>query len=93
METSKQPACHHLHPLISEVLAALKKQTNEWLESGHIVPLASPYDHPVLFTENKVRGGLCLYVDYCLGTLFFFPLNANTLTDAWPLPYIDDLLS
>ena len=35
---------------------------------------------------SKGGGGLCLCVDYS-------SLNANTVTDAWPLPCIDDLLS
>ena len=50
------------------------------------VPSASLYGHPVLFAEKKGGGGLRLCVDY-------HSLNANTVTDAWPLPRIDDLLS
>ena len=33
----------------------LKKWINEWLELGCIVPSASPYGHPVLFAEKKVK--------------------------------------
>ena len=40
----------------------------------------------MLFAEKKGRGGLCLCVDYC-------SLNTNTVTYAWILPHIDDLLS
>ena len=36
--------------------------------------------------KRKGGKGLCLYIDYC-------SLNANIVTDAWPLPRIDDLLS
>jgi len=72
--------------LSSEELDALKKQIDEWIESGRIVPSASPYGHPVLFAEKKGGRGLRLCVDYC-------GLNANTVTDAWPLPRIDELLS
>ena len=86
IDSSKQPACHHLYPLSSKELTAVRKQINEWLESGCIVSSASPYGHPVLFAEKKVGGGLRLCVDYC-------SLNANTVTDAWPLLRIDDLLS
>ena len=86
IDTSKQFVCRHLYPLSSEELTALKKQINEWLDSGRIVPSASPYCHPVLFAEKKGRGGLCLCVDYC-------SLNVNMVTDAWPLLRIDDLLS
>ena len=53
---------------------------------GHIVPSASPYGYLVLFAEKKGGGGLHLCVNYC-------SLNANTMTDAWLLPYIDGLLS
>ena len=86
IDTSKQPAHHHLYPLSSKELMALKKQIDEWLELGHIVPSASLYGHPVLFAEKKSGGGLRLCIDY-------HSLNANTVTDAWPLPHIDDLLS
>ena len=57
-----------------------------WLESGCIVPSASPYGHPILFAEKKGKGGLHLCIDYC-------SLNANKVTEAWLLPCIDDLLS
>ena len=86
IETRKQPTHHCLYPSSSEELAALKNQINEWLVSGYIVPSASLYGHPVLFVEQKGGGGLCLYVDSHF-------LNANTVTDAQPLPRIDNLLS
>ena len=69
-----------------EELTILKKQINEWLELGHIVPTASPYGHPVLFAVKKGGGGLCLFVSY-------YSLNVSIVTDTWPLPHIDDLLS
>ena len=40
----------------------------------------------MLFSEMKGGGSIYLYVDY-------HSLNANMVIDAWPLPYIDDLLS
>ena len=40
----------------------------------------------MLFDEKKRGGGLHLCVDY-------YSLNTNTVTDAWTLPHIDDLLS
>ena len=40
----------------------------------------------MLFAEKNSRGGLCLYIEY-------HSLNANTVTDAWLLLHIDDLLS
>ena len=86
IDTSKQPVHCHLYPLSIEELTELKKQINEWLEAGCIVSSASPYVHPVLFAKKKDGGGLCLCDDY-------HSLNANTVTDAWPLPHIADLLS
>ena len=40
----------------------------------------------MLLAENKGGGGLCLCIDY-------HSLNSNMVTDAWPLPCIDELLS
>ena len=57
------------------VRSLLHLRSNEWLESGRIVLLSSLYGHPVLFTEKKGRGDLCLYTDY-------HSLNANMVTDA-----------
>ena len=56
------------------------------LESGHIVPLSSPYGAPVLFAEKKGGGGLRMCPDYR-------SLNANTVTDSWPLLRIDEMLA
>ena len=49
IDTSKQPTHCHLYSLSSKELIALKKQINEWLESGRTVLSASPYGYPVLF--------------------------------------------
>ena len=86
IDTNKQPAHHLLYPLKSEELTALKKQVNEGLESGCIVPSASPYGHSVLFFEKRGGGNLRLCVDY-------YSLNEKKVTDAWPLLCIEDLLS
>ena len=86
IDTSKQPAHCCLYLLNSEDLIALKQQINEFLESDCIIPSASSYGYPVLFAEKKGGGNLCLCVDY-------HSLNANTVTDAWPLECIDNLLS
>ena len=83
IEASKQPVRRRLYPLNSEELTALKKQINELLESGCIVPSATLYGHSVLFSEKKGGGGFRLCVDY-------HSLNTNTVTDAQPLPRIDD---
>ena len=66
IDTSKQPAYRYLYPLSSKKLTAQKKQINEWLKSGCIVLLTSPYGYSMLFVEKKKGGGLRLYVDYHL---------------------------
>ena len=47
---------------------------------------SSPYGAPILFTEKKGGGGLCMYTDYR-------SLNSNTVADSWSLPCIDELLA
>ena len=45
----------------------------------------SPYGAPILFAKKK-DGQLRLCVDYCA-------LNKNTISDSYPLPHIEELLS
>ena len=86
IDTSSQSTHHHLYPLSSKELTALQKLTNGQLESDFIVPLASPYGHPVLFAEKRGGEGFYLYI-------YYHSLNANTVTDNWPLLCIDNLIS
>lgn len=74
-----------LIPLSEAELEELRTQLKVLLESGRIVPSSSPYGAPVLFAEKKGGAGLRMCVDYR-------GLNANTVTDSWPLPRIDELL-
>ena len=67
-------------------LDELHSQIKTLLEFGHIVPSSSPYGAPVLFAEKKGGGGLRMCMDYR-------SLNANTITDSWPLPCIDKMLA
>ena len=50
------------------------------------MPSSSPYGAPVLFAEKQGRGGLRMCMDYRF-------LNANTVTDSWPLPHINKMLA
>ena len=80
------PKCRKLYPMSSLELDELHSQIKMLLESGHIVTSLSPYGAPVLFAEKKGGGGLRMCTDYR-------SLNANTVTDSWPLPRIDEMLA
>jgi hypothetical protein len=64
-------------------LAELKKQLQELLDKGFIHPSTSPWGCPALFVKKK-DVSLRLCVDYR-------PLNAMTIKNKYPLPYIDVL--
>ena len=66
-------------------LAELKKQIVELLKENKIRVSDSPYGAPILFAKKK-DGRLRLCVDYCA-------LNKNTISDSYPLPRIEELLS
>ena len=53
----------YLYPLDAPELAALKKQIEQFLASGHIAPSSSPYGAPILFAKKK-DGGLRICIDY-----------------------------
>jgi hypothetical protein len=66
-----------------EELAELKVQLNELLDKGYIRPSLSPWGCPALFVKKKDQS-LRLCVDY-------WPLNAVTIKNKYPLPRIDIL--
>ena len=51
-----------------------------------VVQSSSPYGAPILFAEKKGGGGLRMCIDY-------HSLNSNTITDSWPLPWINEMLA
>jgi hypothetical protein len=61
----------------------LKIQLQGMLDKGYIRPSISPWGCSTLFVEKKDKE-LCLCVDY-------YPLNAVTIKDKYPLPSIDIL--
>ncbi|GBG64197.1 hypothetical protein CBR_g40897 [Chara braunii] len=65
-------------------LEELRKQLDELLEKGWIRPSSSPFGAPVLFVPKK-KGELRMCIDYR-------GLNAITVKNAEPLPWINDLL-
>ncbi|GBG41849.1 hypothetical protein CBR_g75153, partial [Chara braunii] len=65
-------------------LEELRKQLDKLLEKGWITPSSSPFGAPVLFVPKK-EGELRMCIDYR-------GLNAITVKNVEPLPWIDDLL-
>ena len=59
----KDPPSKKLYPLDAAELAALKEQIEQFLASGCIAPLSSPYGVPILFAKKK-DGGLRMCIDY-----------------------------
>ena len=86
IDPATPPHCRKLYPLSGLELEELCKQVHSLLDSGRIVPSSSPYGAPILFAEKKGGGGLRMCIDYR-------SLNANTVTDSWPLPRIDKMLA
>ena len=79
------PPRRKIYPLDQIELAELKKQIVELLKKNKIRVSDSPYGAPILFAKKKDRR-LRLCVDY-------HALNKNTISDPYPLPRIEELLS
>ena len=86
IDPSVQPKKRKLCPMSSLELEELQKQIKLLLESGRIVPSSSPYGAPILFAEKKGGGRLRMCTDYR-------SLNSNTVSDSWPLPWLDEMLA
>jgi hypothetical protein len=65
-------------------LAELKKQLQDLLTKGLIHPSSSEWGCPALFVKKKKDNSLRMCVDYR-------PLNAVTIKNKYPLPWIDIL--
>jgi hypothetical protein len=65
-------------------LEEMRKQVQELIEKGFIVPSSSPFGAPVLFVKKK-DGSLRMCIDYR-------KLNAITVKNVYPVPRIDQLL-
>ncbi|WVZ94325.1 hypothetical protein U9M48_040230 [Paspalum notatum var. saurae] len=78
------PVSKRPYGMAPDELKELKTQLQEQLDKGFIRPSSSPWGCPALFVEKKDQGGKRLCVDYR-------PLNAVTVKNKYPLPYIDIL--
>ena len=74
-----------LIPLSGPELAALRVFLDENLRKGFIRPSRSPVGAPSFFVKKKDTAQLRLVVDYK-------NLNSNTISDAYPLPLIPEML-
>lgn len=66
-------------------LLEMKEHLDEMLEAGVIVPSTSPYAAPVVLVPKKNQPKSRFCVDYR-------KLNAETLTDAYTIPNIQEIL-
>jgi hypothetical protein len=83
LEPSTTPIFRWPYKMTPKELAELKIQLKELLDKGFIYPSSSPWGCPALFVEKKDQS-LRLCVDY-------WPLNAVTIKNKYPLPRIDIL--
>ncbi|WVZ80810.1 hypothetical protein U9M48_028260, partial [Paspalum notatum var. saurae] len=78
------PVSKRPYRMAPDEVKELKTQLQEQLDKGFIRPSSSPWGCPALFVEKKDQGGKRLCVDY-------WPLNAVTVKNKYPLPHIDIL--
>ncbi|GBG80660.1 hypothetical protein CBR_g31120 [Chara braunii] len=84
LEAGAVPSRGCIYRMSEEELEVLRAQLDDLLDKGWIRPSCSPYGAPVLFVRKKNKD-LRLCIDYR-------KLNAQTVKNAGPLPWIDDLL-
>ena len=63
VDESAAPPRRKLYPLDTRELAELKKQLQEFLESGRVEVANGAYGAPILFAKKK-DGGLRMCIDY-----------------------------
>jgi hypothetical protein len=83
LQPGTAPISKALYKMSREELAELKIQLKDLLDKGFIRPSSSPWGCLALFVSKKDKG-LRLCVDY-------WPLNAVTIKNKYPLPRIDIL--
>jgi hypothetical protein len=83
LQPDTSPISKAPYKMSQEELAELKIQLKNLLDKGFIHPNSSPWGSPALFVSKKDKS-LRLCVDY-------WPLNAVTIKNKYPLPCIDIL--
>jgi hypothetical protein len=81
LQSGTAPVYKRPYPMAWNEMAELKTQLQELLDKGYIRPNCSPWGCPAIFVSKKDKTQrLC--VDYR-------PLNAITMKNKYPLPYIN----
>jgi hypothetical protein len=83
LQPGTAPVTKSPYKIIWEKLAEVKTQLKDLLDKGFIRPNSLPWGCPALFVSKKDKD-LCLCVDYR-------SLNAVTVKNKYPLPFIDIL--
>ncbi|MBJ4413840.1 hypothetical protein JGE26_25215, partial [Salmonella enterica subsp. enterica serovar London] len=81
---STRPIKQRYYPVSDKTLEEMQRQTREMLEQGIIEPSNSGWSSPVVMVR-KENGSLRFCIDYR-------KVNAVTQPDAYPLPYMQDIL-
>ena len=63
----------------------IDQEVNNLMKAGHVVPSRSKF-RSIVFLVSKKDGGHRMVVNYK-------KLNSKTVSEPWPLPRIDDILS
>ena len=83
LEQGHRPPSRPLFRLSPAEVEEAKRQVQELLSKGWIVPSQSPYGAPIMFVTKK-DATLRMVIDYR-------QLNSITVKNKWPLPRIDDI--
>ena len=83
LKPDTEPYSRPLRRMSTQELDELKKQLQEYLDSGRLRPSESPWGTNVIFAKKK-DGALRFCVDYR-------GLNDRTVRNSYPLPLTDDL--
>ena len=83
LKPDTEPYSRPLRRMSTQELDELKKQLQEYLDTGRLRPSESPWGTNVIFAKKK-DGGLRFCVDYR-------GLNDRTIRNSYPLPHTDDL--